>query len=109
MRSIETRRLIRAGRRYCEAAIEFKVGYKCLTERGVARVRRLIKAAVKLYGAEYVANGCKMEIERYELYRRIVVGLNNFSEGCESGFKSFEDMRVLDAIDELYNYYVGLK
>lgn len=84
-----------------KAAIEFLIGYKCLTENGRGRVIKLIEKIKKLYDAQ--KDLTYILIEDYDLYDKILRGLNGFLDGNEAGFEIFEKNDTINKIKKLIN------
>ena len=84
------------------AAKKFLKGYKCLTERGVGRIDKVIEKLsrygeeVKKCGKTGLGEMVEFDMFVYEVCR----GLMEFKKGTLGGFVEFEESRCLERLAE---------
>lgn len=90
-----------ARRRAVAGCRRFLMGYRCLTENGVARVERAIGGLTRYVKAKCRSGGSKLK-ELEEIWA-IVMGLQGFLRGDEEGFAEYERFETERRLVEFIN------
>lgn len=73
------------------AGTEFLIGWKCLTEKGKARIGRVLKWGKRLKGKI-------KDLECIAYLNDVLVGLECFFNGTEGGFERFGKLGTIDKL-----------